>query len=202
MLKALDLFCGLGGWSDGLAMEGFEVLGVEIEPKIAELYKHRVIVADVRDLDGKDFKGYDLIVGSPPCREFTQLPDHSTTKKGVKRAWVEPKNPEKGLELVNSYLRIVEEAEPTYWLMENVSGLCHFIHIKPTLETHLSYSEKGFKAMKRCFWGKFPPFLIFRGTTIGKERIGSKIKKWERAKIPLPIARALGKAVKVAVNGS
>jgi site-specific DNA-cytosine methylase len=26
-MKALDLFCGLGGWSDGLAVEGFDVLG-------------------------------------------------------------------------------------------------------------------------------------------------------------------------------
>lgn len=26
MLKALDLFCGLGGWSDGLAMEGFKMI--------------------------------------------------------------------------------------------------------------------------------------------------------------------------------
>lgn len=29
-MKALDLFCGLGGWSDGLALEGFEMLGIEI----------------------------------------------------------------------------------------------------------------------------------------------------------------------------
>lgn len=199
-MKALDLFCGLGGWSDGLAMEGFEVLGVEIEPKIAELYKHKVIVVDVRDLDGKDFKGYDLIVGSPPCREFTQLPDHSITKKGVARAWVNPKNPKEGLKNVHAFLKIVKEGHPRFWLMENVSGLCSHIHINPTLETHLSYSEKGFKAMKRCFWGQFPPFLIFRGTTIGKERIGSKIKKWERAKIPLPVARALGRAVKEALD--
>ena len=33
VLKALDLFCGLGGWSDGLSLEGFEVSGVEINKK-------------------------------------------------------------------------------------------------------------------------------------------------------------------------
>jgi len=63
-MKALDLFCGLGGWSDGLSIEGFEILGVEINQEIADLYNHPVIVADVRDLNGKDFQGYDLIVGS------------------------------------------------------------------------------------------------------------------------------------------
>src|SRR4030042_3137648 len=71
--QALDLFSGFGGWSDGLAAEDFEVLGVEIEPKIAALYKHPVIVADVCDLDPNDFRGYDLIVGSPPCRGSIQL---------------------------------------------------------------------------------------------------------------------------------
>jgi len=55
-MKALDLFCGLGGWSDGLVMEGFEVLGVEINPKIAELYKHPCLIADVRELPGEMFK--------------------------------------------------------------------------------------------------------------------------------------------------
>ncbi|MBA7694041.1 hypothetical protein ES703_102642 [subsurface metagenome] len=34
-MKALDLYCGLGGWSDGLALECFDVLGVEIDPEIA-----------------------------------------------------------------------------------------------------------------------------------------------------------------------
>ena len=70
-MRALDLFCGFGGWSDGLVLEGFEVLGVEIEPEIAELYKHPVIVDDVRNLDPEDFRGYDVIVGSPPCTTLT-----------------------------------------------------------------------------------------------------------------------------------
>jgi len=57
------LFCGLGGWSDGLVMEGFDVLGVEIEEKIAELYKHPCLIIDVRNLPGKMFRDFDLIVG-------------------------------------------------------------------------------------------------------------------------------------------
>jgi len=191
-MKALDLFCGLGGWSDGLALDGFEVLGVEIEPKIAALYKHPVIVADVRDLDPNNFKGYDLIVGSPPCRDFTQLPDISITKKGIKREWKRPKQPEVGLELVHAFLRIINEAQPKYWLMENVPGLCDYLELKPRVTIRLS------KGMRRCFWGNFPPFLIPRDFTKMTWTIGKwgKYKKWKRAQIPLPVARALGKAVR------
>lgn len=187
-MKALDLYCGLGGWSNGLAMEGFDVLGVELVPKIAHLYEHNVIIADVRKLDGKRFKGFDLIVGSPPCRDF------SITANFGKVTWNNPPDPEgKGLELVNAFLRIVEEAEPKYWLLENVTGLEKYIGIPPKCKPRLS------KTMLRGFWGKFPSFLIPKD--LNKKKIldiQGPLRKWERAMIPLPVARALGRAIKEA----
>lgn len=194
-MKALDLFCGLGGWSDGLVAEGFEVLGVEIEPTIASLYNHPVLVEDVRKLSGKQFPDYDLIVGSPPCRDFTQIPSKKVWK-GKYVEWKDPKNPERGLELVNAFLRIVKEAQPTFWLLENVRGLRIYMG-PPKVETHLGYSEtSGSPIMNRCFWGNFPSFLISRQTTTPKHLVSSKIQRWKRAKIPFPIAQGLGKSVK------
>lgn len=183
-MKALDLYCGLGGWSDGLAIEGFEVLGVEIEPHIADLYKHPVIVGDVRDLVGRDFKGYDLIVGSPPCRDFTRLPDKGHTP------WKHPKDPENGLSMVNAFLQIVEEAEPKFWLMENVPGLSNHLDLKPRCKARLS------KGMYRLFWGNFPAFLVPK--SLSKRNIWDiqgPLRKWERARIPLCVSRALGKTI-------
>ena len=195
-MKALDLYCGLGGWSDGLAKEGFEILGVEIESHIAELYKHPVIVSDVRDLARSTFKGYDLIVGSPPCRDFTKIPDVRYKEgKGYRiTPWKEPKNPERGLELVHAFLRIVEEAKPTYGVMENVTGLTKYLDLKPTMITRLG------KGMKRAFWGHFPPFFVIRDYSLKpKQDIQGKLRRWERAKIPIAFSRALGKAVRNAI---
>jgi site-specific DNA-cytosine methylase len=31
MLKVYDLFCGLGGWSEGFLAEGYECIGFDIE---------------------------------------------------------------------------------------------------------------------------------------------------------------------------
>ena len=31
MPLAIDLFCGLGGWTDGLLAEGYDVVGFDIE---------------------------------------------------------------------------------------------------------------------------------------------------------------------------
>jgi len=124
-MKALDAYSGLGGWSDGLALEGFEVLGIEINPDIAELYKHPVIVDDMRNLDGRDFTGYDLIVGSPPCRDFSKF------ALSVGKNWKDPPNPERGLELVKTFINFVEVARPRYWLLENVPKLREYLDIKP-----------------------------------------------------------------------
>jgi len=54
--------------------------------------------------------------------------------------------------------------------------------------------------MYRYFWGSFPPFLI--PVDMNKEiyRVDGKLRKWLRAKIPLPVARALGKAVREAIK--
>ena len=208
-MKALDLFCSSGGWSDGLVVEGFEVLGVEIEPEIVKLYNHPCLIADVRELRGKWFRDFDLIVGSPPCRDFTHF-SKAVWKKGESygyRRWKEPPNPEKGMELVNAFLRIVEEAEPTFWLMENVPELERHINIKPRMEKVVLAPH-----MRRSFWGEFPLFLIPQA--LSKKKYGQLMKEthfkeiksvmpYRRllasfiyARIPLPVARALGKAVR------
>ena len=193
-MKALDLFCGLGGFSDGLALEGFEVLGVEIEPKIAALYKHPVIVADIRSLNPENFKGYDLIVGSPPCRDFAR-PICSV----FGHRWKRPPDPAYGMVLVRAFLNFVKVAEPRFWLMENVIGLKEYLEIPPKCESYLGLY------MKRALWGNFPPFLIpmdmnkksmFQPGSFCKPVDNTWLRSWNRAKIPLPVARALGRAVK------
>ncbi|MBA7712907.1 hypothetical protein ES703_121900 [subsurface metagenome] len=196
-MKVLDLFCGLGGWSDGFASEGYEVLGVEIDPKIANLYKHPVIVADVRTLNGEMFKGFDVIVGSPPCRDFSDL------ARFLGHTWKRPPDPEgDGMSKINGFLRIVKESQPKYWLMENVKQLQKYIGSAEVC------SYLGVKHMFRCFWGCFPAFLIpqdaskivYKSHWHGKRPTitgdGGPLKSWQVAKIPFPVARALAEAIK------
>lgn len=200
-MKALDLFCGLGGWSDGLAAEGFEILGVEIEAKIAALYKHPVIVADVRDLDPSEFMGYDLIVGSPPCRDF------STIGRVFGHRWKNPPDPEgRGMELINAFLTFIKVAKPMYWLMENVPRLGEWLDEKPRVTASIG------ETMKRSFWGNYPAFVIprdYNKKAFYKPGLFMQPRwdeyprehiQWLRAKIPLPVAQALGRAVKEALK--
>lgn len=66
---AIDLYCGLGGWTDGLLAEGWGVIGFDIERHVygKHRYPGQLVVQDVLTLDGAQFKDADLIVASPPC---------------------------------------------------------------------------------------------------------------------------------------
>jgi hypothetical protein len=70
-MKAIDLFCGLGGWADGFLAEGYEVVGFDIEAHDYGTggYPGTLILRDVRSIHGSEFKDAAVIVASPPCQE-------------------------------------------------------------------------------------------------------------------------------------
>jgi hypothetical protein len=70
---AIDLYCGLGGWSDGLLAEGYDVIGFDIEQHVygEHHYPAQLVLQDVRTLHGRQFKNAALIVASPPCQGYS-----------------------------------------------------------------------------------------------------------------------------------
>jgi hypothetical protein len=72
---AIDLFCGLGGWTEGLLAEGYYVVGFDIERHVYgdEKYPAQLVLQDVMTIHGRQFKHADLIVASPPCQEYSWM---------------------------------------------------------------------------------------------------------------------------------
>lgn len=70
---AIDLFCGLGGWTEGLLAEGYYVVGFDIERHEYgdEKYPGQLVLQDVLTLHGRQFKDAALIVASPPCQAYS-----------------------------------------------------------------------------------------------------------------------------------
>lgn len=70
---AVDLFCGLGGWTRGLQKAGYDVIGYDIEKhEYGKLkYPSTLILQDLRTLHGSVLKDASLIVASPPCQGYS-----------------------------------------------------------------------------------------------------------------------------------
>jgi len=113
-MNVLDFCCGAGVYSRGFSEAGFKIkYGIDIWDACQSTFKHNhpdaeFILSDVQELDPRDYKGVDIVIGSPPCHHF------STAKSN--------RDPYKGMELVMEFLRWVDEIRPKWWIMENVEG--------------------------------------------------------------------------------
>jgi DNA (cytosine-5)-methyltransferase 1 len=126
--EAVDIFSGCGGVSCGLTLAGFKVkAAVEIDRSAVETYQSyqplsmvKVLHDDICNLSGweilkaADIKKDDiyLFAGCPPCQNFSRK-----NPKNIKKTLAERKK------LLFEFLRIIEELEPPFILMENVPGL-------------------------------------------------------------------------------
>ena len=206
MLKFLDCFCGLGGASEGFYREGFDCTGIDIR---YVGYPYNFIYKDFMLLNGEDFKDYDVIWGSPPCRDFSLL------GQVIGHTWKRKPDPEYGLNIVRAFLKFVEKAEPRIWIMENVDRMRQFYKEKPRIESCMIKGKK-----RHAFWGNFPLFLMPQEpnfklscgfhkedylcsySKMKKDKRLSKVKgkthleSWENARIPFICSLAFAQACK------
>jgi len=68
---AIDLFCGKGGWTNGLQAAGWQVIGFDIADMGG--YPGELVLQDVLTLHGAQFRKADLIVASPPCQKYSYM---------------------------------------------------------------------------------------------------------------------------------
>jgi DNA (cytosine-5)-methyltransferase 1 len=141
MLRMLDLFSGIGGFSYAgeKLVGGYETVAFCEYDKHAQkvLRKHwpdTEIIDDVRELanDADRFRGLvDIVVGGYPCQPFSLA--------GVRRGDKDDRH------LWPEMLRIIQAVRPTWVIGENVAG-----HITMGLDEVLSDLEaEGYQA--RCF---------------------------------------------------
>jgi hypothetical protein len=87
------------------------------------------------------------------------------------------------VDLVRAALRVIEECQPTWWVIENVRGAVKWF--APILGEPKQVHGPFY------LWGSFPPFRCrvrpFKEKLSGKQRA-------ERAKVPLCVSRALADA--------
>lgn len=110
---AIDLFCGLGGWTAPLLDAGYYVVGFDIERHEygSHRYPAQLVIQDVLTLHGSQFRGAVLIVASPPCQFFsyTAMP-WTRAKELAEKTRADPALLEQRLALFKACFRIQREA--------------------------------------------------------------------------------------------
>lgn len=142
-LSVLEICAGAGGQSSGLEMAGFgHSLAVEIDrDAVATLRLNRpewdVHEGDVRDINGRDYKGIDLLSGGVPCPPF------SIAGKQL--------GADDERDLFPEAIRLVREARPTAVMLENVKGLAS-VRFAPYRQSILdALDEMGYDADWQLF---------------------------------------------------
>lgn len=139
-IRAIDLFCGVGGLTFGLVQAGIEVVvGVDVDPACRYPYeannKAKFIECDVNELSASDVKrmisGADIsmIAGCAPCQPFSTYSRSGRSKKR-RDDW----------QLVETFGKLVKKVQPDLVTMENVPQLLDHPVFNKFLENLDGYS--------------------------------------------------------------
>ena len=113
-LTALDICTGAGGEAIGLEVAGFQhEVVIEIDAAACQTLRlnrprWHVYESDIREVNGLDFRGIDLLAGGVPCPPFTIA---------GKQLGADDER-----DLFPEALRLIEQAKPTAVMLENVPG--------------------------------------------------------------------------------
>lgn len=144
-MKVIDLFCGAGGFSEGLRQSGFDiVLGIDnwdgaLESFRMNFPKAETICMDILYLEKDELPEADVLIGSPPCQEFSPL--------GIKKGNdADTKCLKKFLELGKQFKYVIGENVP------NIKPYINGIHSQTLRACQFGLWHRR----DRLFFGRFP----------------------------------------------
>lgn len=191
----IDLFSGLGGWSEAFKDRGWKVVTVDFDPNFKP-----DIVADIMDLKSDMLpKSPEIILASPPCNCFSSASfSYHFFKNGRPKTYAVAH----AIGLVAKAHILIEELEPAFWIIENPRGMLRRFLPKPVVTTY--FCSWGDLAKKPTdLWGELPsmdwPSPTDWEPAPKGSRKGTQGKKTaaERAKIPYLLSEAVCNAVEI-----
>jgi len=162
VIRVLDLFAGLRGWSDTFAERGHDVRTLDYDDRFDVTY-----LIDIHDWDAeRELRGWrpDIILASPDCTGFTVM----TIGRNWTRPTDDPPNAPKTEQAVRS-LRLVERTreviallQPRYFVIENPVDKLRVLPVVADLERrsiwYCHYGETHAKPTD--LWGGFPESFV------------------------------------------
>ena len=136
MLKLLDLFSGIGGFSLGLeSTGGFETIAFVEKDDFCQkvLKKHWpniTIEGDIRNVKGDKYEA-DVVTGGFPCQPFSVAGKRKGTDDD-RYLWDET-------------IRVVRECKPRWFIGENVEGLININNGVVLRQVQTDLEKEGFE---------------------------------------------------------
>jgi DNA (cytosine-5)-methyltransferase 1 len=145
-ISAVDLFCGVGGLTYGLAQALIDVrLGVDIDPASRHPFeknnKAKFLLADVSTLKGSVIQESfaagtkTLLAGCAPCQPFSTYSQKATREGKMRHDRVSKDD----WKLVECFGSLIEEVQPDLVTMENVPPLLRAPVYKNLLDSLKGY---------------------------------------------------------------
>lgn len=142
-MRAIDFFCGTGGFSRGAHAAGLDVVGAyDIDPILTSSFERNfpdtpLFLKDIGKLTSdevlQDVGGpVDLVFGGPPCQGFSSIGRRD--KSDPRRS------------LLQSFFQLVADLTPSAFVMENVLGL-GFKDAATELDLALARLPKAYKTV-------------------------------------------------------
>lgn len=129
-LRAISLFTGAGGLDFGFEAAGFETaVAIEIDRACGRMLRlnrpwpvieddiHLVSTEKLLTTAGLQKGEADVLIGGPPCQPFS--------KSGYWISGDAKRLDDRRADTLSAYLRVLEEAQPRTFLLENVYGLAY-----------------------------------------------------------------------------
>jgi len=178
-VKVADLFCGCGGFSLGFeSVFDFElVYALDNWDVACKSYKANFPYVDVDCRDALEVKPHeipkvDVIVGGPPCQEFSILRGHMTKINDPSHIVEKP-----DVSLVEWFLQVIDKVKPQFWIMENVPAVAKYIR-SPNKKIFRMWNYGVPQVRRRLFSGiyqtprKNPTSIIFPAVLASEQRGG------------------------------
>lgn len=201
--RVLDLFCGLGGFSQAFEdSDRWAVTTVDIKERFEP-----DICADVFELRPSDFThDFDVVLASPPCTQFSIAASRFYRFEGG-----EPQTEQAAdaFALVHHTVGLIRDLSPAYWLLENPVGKLRQVWRAPAAT--LTQCQYG-RALRKPtdLWGDLPPAVFEacspgdgchdgepRGMGSGENHVRDPA---ERAKVPFELSNAVREACEAGLD--
>lgn len=136
-MNVISLFAGAGGFDLGFKNAGFIIIWAnERDRDLWKTYRynHSKTIIDKRDIThilAHEIPNCDGIIGGPPCQSWSQ----AGAAKGIQ---------DKRGQLIYEFIRIVKEKQPSFFVMENVSGLLHRKHKTAFINICSTFNKIGY----------------------------------------------------------